>query len=375
MAIEVSPGQAAGKGRETLADLFVLDADVHVHEDPAELADYADPPWDVGLREIAKVEERYLDLPGMSPRAEYRVPFPGGSNRRQVVSSVAEMRQGLDALHVDQAVLFPDHLLSLAMVRDPAFATTLARAYNRWLHERWLTEERSLKGALVIAPQNPEAGAEDIRRYGGGREFACAYLPASGFKILYGHEMYDHVYRAAAEVGLPVVIHSVEAVYPAFPFQLEQFRTSLAVHALAHPLSMVANLVSMLETGVPVRFRELKIGFMEAGTGWVPFIANRLDKEYVERRREVPLLQERPSRTMRRFFYGTQPIEEPERRADVVALFELFDGENQAMFASDWPHHDFDHPQHVLALPFSPEARRKIIGLNAARFFGIEVPS
>ena len=375
MATDVSPGEAATRRRETLADLFVLDADVHVHEDPGELADYADPPWDVGLREIAKVQERYLDLPGMSPRAEYRVPFPGGSNRRQVATSAAEMRQGLDALHVDQAVLFPDHLLSLAMVRDPAFATTLARAYNRWLHERWLTEERSLKGALVIAPQNPQAGAEDIRRYGGLPEFACAYLPASGLKILYGHEIYDPVYHAAAQAGLPVVIHSVEAVYPAFPFQLEQFRTSLAVHALAHPLSMVANLVSMLETGVHVRFPGLKIGFTEAGTGWVPFIANRLDKEYIERRREVPLLQERPSRTMRRFFYGTQPIEEPERRADVVALFELFDGENQAMFASDWPHHDFDHPQHVFALPFSPEARRKIMGLNAARFFGIEVPA
>jgi predicted TIM-barrel fold metal-dependent hydrolase len=375
MAIDVSPGEAGTKRRETLAELFVLDADVHVHEDPAGLADYADPPWDVGLREIAKVQERYLDLPGISPRAEYRVPFPGGSNRRQIAASAAEIREGLDALHIDQAVLFPDHLLSLAMVRDPAFATALARAYNRWLHERWLTEERSLRGALVIAPQNPEAGAQDIRRHAGEREFACVYLPASGLKILYGHEIYDPVYRAAAEAGLPVVIHSVEAVYPAFPFQLEQFRTSLAVHALAHPLSMVANLVSMLETAVPVRFPELKIGFMEAGTGWVPFIANRLDKEYIERRREVPLLQERPSHTMRRFFYGTQPIEEPERRADVVALFELFDGENQAMFASDWPHHDFDHPRHVFALPFSPEARRKIMGLNAARFFGIEVPA
>ncbi|MBV9000166.1 MAG: amidohydrolase [Solirubrobacterales bacterium] len=375
MATDVSPGQTTAKRRETLADVFVLDADVHVHEDPAELAEYADAPWDVGLREIAKVQERYLDLPGMSPRAEYRVPFPGGSNRRQVATSAAEMREGLDALHVDQAVVFPDHLLSLAMVRDPAFAAALARAYNRWLHERWLQEERSLKGALVIAPQNPEAGAEDIRRYAGEREFACVYLPASGLKILYGHEIYDPVYRAAADAGLPVVVHSVEAVYPAFPFQLEQFRTSLAVHALAHPLSMVANLVSMLETAVPVRFPELRIGFMEAGTGWVPFIANRLDKEYVERRREVPLLQERPSRTMRRFFYGTQPIEEPERRADVVALFELFDGENQAMFASDWPHHDFDHPQHVFALPFSPDARRKIMGLNAARFFGTEAPA
>ena len=103
--------------------------------------------------------------------------------------------------------------------------------------------------------------------------------------------------------------------------------------------------------------------------------SNRLDKEYLERRREVPLLKERPSHIMRRFFYGTQPIEEPERRADVVALFELFDGENQAMFASDWPHHDFDHPQHMLSLPFTPEARRKIMGANAARFFGLDVPA
>ncbi|MBV9917244.1 MAG: amidohydrolase [Solirubrobacterales bacterium] len=374
MASDVSPAGATATRRETLAETFVVDADVHVHEDPAQLAEYAEPPWDVALHEIATVQERYLDLPGLSPRAEYRVPFPGGSNRRQIVTSAREMREGLDAIHVDQAVLFPDHLLSLAMVRDPAFATTIARFYNRWLYERWLTEERSLKGALVIAPQNPVAGAQDIRRYAGAREFACVYLPASGLKILYGHELYDPVYAAAAEVGLPVVIHSVEAVYPAFPFQLEQFRTSLAVHALAHPLSMVANLVSMLETGVPIRFPKLKIGFMEAGTGWIPFIANRLDKEYIERRREVPLLQERPSRTMRRFFYGTQPIEEPERRAELVALFELFDGENQAMFASDWPHHDFDHPQHFFALPFSAEARRKIMGLNAARFFGLDAP-
>ena len=42
------------------------------------------------------------------------------------------------------------------------------------------------------------------------------------------------------------------------------------------------------------------------------------------------------------------------------------------MFASDWPHHDFDNTQFVFGLPFSREARRKIMGLNAARFFGLE---
>jgi len=365
--------QQGRPSKETLEDVHVVDADVHIHEDPAALAEYADPPWDVGLREIAKVEERYLDLPGMTPRAEFRVPFPGGSNRRQIVTSAAELGESLANLQVNKAVLFPDHLLYLAMVRDPDFAATLARAYNRWLYERWLLEDRSLKGALVVAPQAPEAGAADIRRHADHREFVCIYLPASGLRPLYGHGQYDVVYEAAVEVGLPVALHSVEAVFPVFPFELNEFRTTFGAHAVAHPFSMIANMVSMLETGVPARFPELGIAFMESGCGWIPFILHRLDKEYTERRREVPFLQERPSHYIKRFFYGTQPIEEPERLGDIVKLYELFDGENQAMFASDWPHHDFDHPSYFFGLPFSPEARRKIMGENAVRFFGPEV--
>ena len=361
---------APAAARETLEDVYVVDADVHIHEDPAALAEYADPPWDVGLREIAKVEERYLDLPGMTPRAEFRVPFPGGSNRRQIVTSAAELRASLDDLHVNKAVLFPDHLLYLAMVRDPAFAVSLASSYNAWLHERWLLEDGSLKGALVVPPQDPEAGAADIRRHADHREFVCVYLPASGVRPLYGHGQYDPIYRAAVEVGLPVALHSVEAVFPVFPFELNEFRTTFGAHAVAHPFSMIANMVSMLETGVPVRFPELRIAFMEAGCGWIPFILHRLDKEYVERRREVPFLQERPSHYIKRFFYGTQPIEEPERLGDIVKLYEFFDGENQAMFASDWPHHDFDHPQFFFGLPFGAATRRKIMGENAIRFFG-----
>ncbi|MDQ3784924.1 MAG: amidohydrolase [Actinomycetota bacterium] len=365
-------GELESPGRETLESMFVVDADVHIHEDPAEMAEYAPSPWDVALREIAKVPERYLDLPGMSPRAEYRIPWPGGSNRKQTVGSASEMRSGLDDLHVDRAVLFPDHLLALAMVRDPRFAVALAQSYNAWLRDRWLLAEPTLKGSLVVAPQDPVASAEDIRRHAGEPEFVCVYLPASGVRPLYGHHVYEPVYEAASEAGLPVVMHSVEAVYPTFPFQLEVFQTSLAQHAVAHPFSMMANMISLLETGVPVRWPDLDIGIMEAGISWVPFMLNRLDKEYTERRREVPFLQERPSHYIKRWYFGTQPIEEPERRDDIVKLFELFDGADRAMFASDWPHHDFDHPQYVFGLPFSASDRRAIMGGNAARFFRLE---
>ena len=135
---------------------------------------------------------------------------------------------------------------------------------------------------------------------------------------------------------------------------------------------MVANIVSMLETAVPVRWPDVRFAFMEAGSGWVPWLANRLDKEYIERRREVPLLQERPSHYMRGFFYGTQPIEEPDAANRHRKQFDLFDGENKAMFASDWPHHDFDHPQFFFGLPFARDARRKIMGEKRGRFFGLD---
>jgi predicted TIM-barrel fold metal-dependent hydrolase len=50
----------------------------------------------------------------------------------------------------------------------------------------------------------------------------------------------------------------------------------------------------------------------------------------------------------------------------------MFGGEDSVMFASDWPHHDFDHPNKVLQIPVSPETQAKILGQNAMRFLRME---
>ena len=56
-------------------------------------------------------------------------------------------------------------------------------------------------------------------------------------------------------------------------------------------------------------------------------------------------------------------------------MMQLFDGENSVMFASDWPHHDFDHPDKVLQIPISDEGKRKVMGGTGARLLGLEVPA
>ena len=65
MAVESEPTVQAR--RTPLSDLLIVDADVHVHESPGALAPYCDGPWDVALRNVADVPERYLDIPGFSP--------------------------------------------------------------------------------------------------------------------------------------------------------------------------------------------------------------------------------------------------------------------------------------------------------------------
>jgi hypothetical protein len=58
------------------------------------------------------------------------------------------------------------------------------------------------------------------------------------------------------------------------------------------------------------------------------------------------------------------------------ATMEAMRAETQLLYASDWPHWDFDAPSAITKLPFlSEQAKRNILGLNAARLFGLEVPA
>ncbi len=355
-------------------DLKVIDVDVHAHETPAALIPYCEMPWRKSLELISKTPERYLDIPFFAPQmAVWSPPFPESSSaRRQVVTSCTQMRKDLDELGVDVGVLFPDNLLLLGALRDGDYATAIARAYNRWLVDEWLGEDNGIKGAIVAPSQNPIAAAEEIRRYASHKHVAAIYLPSCCVEPLYGHRSYDPLYEAAQETNLAVMLHSVTAIFPVFPFNLNCFNTMFSAHIASHGLSMVANLLSMMETGVPARYPKLKIGFSESGIGWVPWIMMRMDKEYKERRRELPFLSDLPSTYVRKMFFATQPIEEPENMQEMATILSLFGGEKSVMFASDWPHHDFDHPSKVLQIPVSPETQRNILCGNAARFLNLK---
>ncbi len=359
--------------RERLEDILVVDCDVHVHESPGELAPYCEMPWRAALENIAGVQEWYLDIPGFSPgTAVLEAKFPSGHEARRMVHTPEQMREELDEIQVDIGILFPDHLLKLPVLSQIDYAAALARAYNAWLVDKWCSQEMGLLGCIVACPHDPGDAAREIEKYAREPGVVGVYLPCAGLERLWGHRQYDPIYAAAQEADLPVLLHSVTVIHPVFPFNTQGFETEFGRHICSHTFSIMANLVHMMTTGVPVRFPELRVAVTEAGISWVPFLMNRMDKEYLERRREVPFLTERPSHYLKRVYYATQPVEEPEDLGDLVKLVELYDGEDNTVFASDWPHHDFDHPSKVHQIPFTNEVRRKVLGENALRLFKID---
>ena len=143
----------------------------------------------------------------------------------------------------------------------------------------------------------------------------------------------------------------------------------VGAHALGFPLSIIRHVTSLVLSGVGIRFPRLRFVFMEGGITWIPWLMNRLDDDFMKRSIEAPLLSSLPSEYMREFFYTSQPLEQAHKE-ELPHVFELMDAENHLVYASDYPHWDFDVPSVIYDLPFlSKRAKRKILGENANKIF------
>ncbi len=81
---------------------------------------------------------------------------------------------------------------------------------------------------------------------------------------------------------------------------------------------------------------------------------------------EVPHLKRKPSEYIRdHIWWTTQPMEDPERREHLFETIEWI-GWDKLLFATDYPHWDFDEPSRVLPAGVS-DANREAFYLGNAK--------
>jgi hypothetical protein len=184
------------------------------------------------------------------------------------------------------------------------------------------------------------------------------------------HNAYMRMYAMLEERGLPLAFHAGFNWEDGSMAQLNRFMT---MHALSFVHCNLVHMANWVINGLPERFPKLKVIWIESGLAWLPYLMQRLDSEYMMRPSEAPLLKKLPSEYMRDMYYTCQPIE-TSNMALTEATLKGINGGTQLLYASDWPHWDFNPPSTIYDLPFlSEQEKRNILGGNAMKLFNVDL--
>jgi len=350
----------------------LVDCDVHVLvEGNEDFLDYVDP----GQREWFRGQGRTFGLPGYTwthPASWFRAdlePAEGGYPA-SCVENV--LREAVEPTGTDLAVLNPDDAITVSLMGSSYRAAAFARAHNDWLRDQWLARDPRLRGSILVPAQDPLAAAEEIRRCAEDERFVQV-LMVGGSERPYGDPRYLPIFEAAAKTGLVVAIHSGgEGLGIAAPPGGAGMPTFyIEWHTIGSSGSIAAHLVSLVCHGVFERFPGLRVVLLEGGVAWLPGILWRLDTNWRALRTEVPWLERRPSEVVREHIrFTTQPLEHTDGNDELLwRMLEAAGAPEILLFASDYPHWDFDEPGHTLGrLP--AEWRPKVRWENAAAVYG-----
>jgi uncharacterized protein len=353
--------------RETEAQtrLTFIDCDIHPTLRGAldNLLPYLEKRWHEHLRLYGPLMHqalaKTLSYPRMQPGLARLDAWPpeGGAPG----SSLAFMRrQHLDPNGVEFGMLQP--IGPGPTQRNLDFGAALCTAFNEWQLQEWTGQDKRLRGALVVMPDNPDAAIAEIKRYGADRSFAqIAFPPRTADPP--GHRRYWPIYELAAEYDLPIGMHAsgsnghtlTGGGWPSF--YLEDHYSNVQV--------MQAVTTSFVLEGVFERFPTLKVVLIEGGFGWVPALTWRLDKHWSRLRSEVPQVKRPPSEYIKsNIWFTTQPIEEPEKPRDLLHLIDWI-GWDRLLFSTDYPHWDFDDPKYVLKVRLTDKQKAQLFRGNA----------
>ena len=340
----------------------IIDADGHVLEKDKELHEY--------------LEGRY----GKAPRFETYSYFPSldGWNRGSGVpgkdpeTPAPRWLEFLDELGVQTTVLYPTGGLSLGLIQNPEWACVLARAYNSWVSDRFIKQNPRLQAVALLPVHEPlEAGKELERAKQLG--LVAGLLPAvTVLNKGYGHTDFDPIYEAAERLDMPLTVHGAPSRGMGFDF----FNKFLQVHTLEHPFAILIQFTNMIFEGVFERFPRLRVAYLEAGSGWLPYMMDRMDEEFEKPYRfQAPLLRKKPSEYIRSGQVWTTCEVEEQALPHVLKQF----NPRCIMWPSDYPHERLpdmfkrDIPEFLGRKDIDDETKKWILHDNPINFYKLQV--
>src|SRR5579863_6960707 len=189
--------------------------DVDIHHRPKrpqqEWAAYLSDEW---TRTVDGETLPFYNIPITTGGAGTSIPHAG---RRKDLGGDPGVVAGYDLAELQREYLDPVNIWRGVLTYDtgdfeagqnPYFTSDVCRAVNDWNLDTWLGADERLYGLIAVPTSWPQAGAAEILRLGGHERFVGVLLSNNGLGIPFGHPVFHPIYEAAAEVGLPILVHS-----------------------------------------------------------------------------------------------------------------------------------------------------------------------
>jgi predicted TIM-barrel fold metal-dependent hydrolase len=319
------------------AELRAIDCDVHpTVPDLKALLPYLDPFWrdQVDERGIPSLES--ISYPPNAPitsRPDWR-----GKNGQAAIDVTQLSGQVFDRWRTSLAIC--NCLYGVQLVFSEDMARAFTRALNDWIVKQWLDRDPRLRASIVVPMQNIEYAVDEIERCAQDWRFVQILVLAMQETPL-GRRHYWPVYAAAERHGLPIGIHAgsnyrnpvTSLGWPSY--YIEDYASQSQ--------GFQSQVASLICEGVFAKYPGLKVVLIESGVTWLPGFLWRLSKFWRGLRTEVPWVDRSPAEIVRDHIRLTvQPLDAPTASGDVERAIDHLRSDDILLFASDFPHWQFD---------------------------------
>jgi predicted TIM-barrel fold metal-dependent hydrolase len=353
--------------------LGLIDCDVHPYvKGPNDFDPFLSKRWLEHKKTIGNRPRQGLAKTSMYPRMSPGNGMRGDSWTKTGGHPGSDLplmqEQLLDMFDVAYGLLAP-LVGGAGAERNVEFGAAMATATNEWQLANFCAPDPRLKGAVQVNIEWTEGAIAEIEKRAGDRRFVQVNIPPRGLEPL-GRRRYWPILEACAANGFPVSLHlggtsghaSTGGGWPSFYHE-------------EHPSyvqSMQTLVTSLVCEGVFEHIPNLKVVLVEGGFAWLPALSWRLDKHWKRLKAEVPHLKRSPSEYVHEHIWvTTQPIEEPERPQDMLAILEWI-GPDRIMFSTDYPHWDQDDPRYAFKVPLPEAWKDRIYRANARALYQLD---
>jgi predicted TIM-barrel fold metal-dependent hydrolase len=370
-----------------IAAIRPLSADSHVAEPPDMWVKYIEPKYrDRAPRSMERDGKQYYWLDGHYPIDMTLVACAGRTPKEILNTKLrfedlepggwdpAARLKAQDRDGVAGEMIYPTISMALTVTQDRDLQHACFEAYNRWIGDFVSTAPKRLWAVGQTAVRSvPETVAEVRRMQEQG--FKGVYLPAEPWTDEdYDDESFDPLWRACAEMNMPVCFHVFSSRKKAADKSMGgAVRGKHKINMWHTVIGTNQDIIGMfIYGGLFDRHPGLKMVCVEADAGWVPHFAYRMDHIYERHRywQKAPDLARRPSDYLKENVWFTF-------QDDLIA-FQTAGSMNprRLLWANDFPHADTTWPDSMKLLEvqtqsLTPEQRRLILRDNLIELFGL----